>query len=108
MRDLSILVTEVDEETLVHPRDANYALLSGPTGTIKTLLSRLASNGAEGLSANSRVTGHLGETSPTANNEVEWEVFASSLNQEFETDFWLSLAGHPLLLNPETEPPNLI
>jgi len=44
VRDLSVLVAEVEIGTLVQPRDPDYALLSSAARTIKNLLNRLLSN----------------------------------------------------------------
>ena len=105
VQDLSVLVSEVDAEGLVLPADSNYTLLAGPSQTIKTLLSRLASD--ETVRGSSTDHQHAdtmpSEISPVTTNECEWNL-SSYLLQDSETDFWLSLAEHPFLLNVDSEP----
>ena len=100
IRDLETLVSEVDAERLV----PNHALIAGPTRTIKTILSRLASSQIE---ANHSRTRNPKEepsksTTTTVDHDSGWDL-SSYLTHDSETDFWLSLAEHPFLLGTESD-----
>ncbi|KPM44441.1 hypothetical protein AK830_g2066 [Neonectria ditissima] len=97
---LSVLVAEVEIGTLVCKEDANYALLEGATRTIKSLLDRLLS-GRMGAQLLSQPTGNVLPCPPTLLNDGSWNPWDHSNVQDFEVDFWLTLAEHPFLVGDE-------
>ena len=98
LRDLGVLVAEIEFGTLVYKEDANYALLAGATQTIKNILdsisrSRLSQRRLTVQAPDSTVQDdpELGSTS--------WDLWGTGNLQDFDTNFWLMLAEHPLTFN---------
>ncbi|KAM5349440.1 hypothetical protein ACJ41O_005945 [Fusarium nematophilum] len=92
IRDLGIVVTEVDLGTIVRPTEPNYALLSRATDTIKKFLIRFHTRDMEydrgrGLD--------ITRTMPDS-----WDLQSQLEPWDFEIDFWNSLAEHPSMFNP--------
>lgn len=101
IRDLSVLVAEVETGALVNLEDPNYALLSGAAQTIKNLLDRLLSN--EFIKQpNTQPAPDPLSLSPTDYVE-DWGHWQGQVLQDFEVDFWLNLAEHPFLVGPEND-----
>lgn len=110
-QDLSVLVAEVERGTLVYVEHPNYALLSRATGTIQSLIGRLLANSF--MSAMPPfVTRQQQEQQqrpqdyqePFVNPQLEaaiapesWDPWERFNGQDFELNFWLSLADHPFL-----------
>lgn len=102
IRDLSVLVVEVETGALVNLEDPNYALLSGAAQTIKNLLDRLLSN--EFIrQPNTQPAPDPLSLSPTDYIEEDWGHWQRQVLQDFEADFWLNLAEHPFLVGPEND-----
>lgn len=98
LRDLSVLVAEVEVGTLVYKEDANYALLAGAAQTIKSILDRLSLSRFD----QSRSTELPEEPSTQPSPEAEcWNPWGNSNVQDFEANFWLTLAEHPFLIGNE-------
>ncbi|KAE8148251.1 hypothetical protein BDV25DRAFT_141966 [Aspergillus avenaceus] len=83
-RDLSILVGEVECGTLVYVDSPNYALLSQATQTIKSLLDRM-------------VLPFSASHNMPILNDGGWGLWDDSSFQDFEINFWHTLAEHPFL-----------
>ncbi|KAF4469488.1 hypothetical protein FALBO_3611 [Fusarium albosuccineum] len=98
LRDLGVLVVEVEVGTLVYKEDANYALLAGATKTIKAILDKLY---------NTKLHQQRSDRAPldmTAQPMVEggdglWDPWGPSNFQDFEFNFWHTLSEHPFLLD---------
>ncbi|KAH7015634.1 putative Zn(II)2Cys6 transcription factor [Ilyonectria destructans] len=99
-QNLSVLVTEVEVGTLVCKEDANYALLAGATRTIKSLLDRFLC-GRMGAQLLSQPSGNSLPCLPTLPSDGNWNPWDNSNVQDFEVDFWLTLAEHPFLVGDE-------
>lgn len=91
---MGVLVAEVEQGTLVYKEDADYALLTGATQTIKSLLDKLCSSRIEPVL-------QLAEISETQPEEGSWEPWDHHIFQDFESNFWLTLAEHPFLVGNE-------
>ncbi|KAF2704996.1 hypothetical protein K504DRAFT_506464 [Pleomassaria siparia CBS 279.74] len=100
IRDLSVLVAQVETGALVQPEDPNYALLSGAAQTIKNLLDRLITNK---FSKQPPIQAPPPEPFAHASAsyvEEDWNSWDNQGLQEFDPDFWLNLAEHPFLIAP--------
>ena len=86
--------------TLVHVDDANYALLAGATHTIRNLLDRLLSGKSVHLPT--QLPDHSSQVINATGDEV-WNPWGNNNLQDFEVDFWTTLADHPFLAGGETE-----
>lgn len=99
LRDLGVLVAEIEYGTLVYKEDANYALLASATATMKNILDNLSRS-----KLNQRnLCGQLSETVVQPEVELDassWEPWGTGSLQDFETNFWLMLSEHPLTFNP--------
>lgn len=96
VRDLGIVVTEVDLGTIVRSTEPNYALLSNATRTIKKFLERIHSQDVQAVPA-VRDTVLL---SPPAPGELDF--YAQLEPWGFEIDFWNHLAEHPSMTDPDS------
>ncbi|KAI5864723.1 hypothetical protein GGS23DRAFT_460386 [Durotheca rogersii] len=101
IQDLSVLVVEVDAGALVQPGDPNYALLTGPTKTIKAVLDKLMSNALLENPVDQQTTEPSAGFSSASNNDGCWNDWDNFQPQDFESDFWINLAGHPFLHGTE-------
>ncbi|KAH7149906.1 putative Zn(II)2Cys6 transcription factor [Dactylonectria estremocensis] len=99
-QNLSVLVTEVEVGTLICKEDANYALLAGATQTIKSLLDRFLC-GRMGAQVLSQPPGTSLLSLPALPNDANWKPWDNNNVQDFEVDFWLTLAEHPFLVGDE-------
>lgn len=98
---LSVLVVAVDTGTLVHIEDPNYALLVKATKTIDALLGRLMTHGSM---ANSvlKPASDSPQPCPPTESQDDWLPWGTDGVQDFENDFWNSLADHPFLADMES------
>ena len=94
IRNLSVVVAEVEMGTLVHVEDANYAVLAGAAHTIKSLLDRLLAGKSVCLPAH---LPNLSSQAATATADDVWNPWGNNNPQDFEVDFWTTLADHPFL-----------
>lgn len=104
IRDLSVLVAEIETGALLQPEDPNYALLSGAARTIKNLLDRLITTR---FSVQPDIQPNL-EASTQAPFQIANDGLSSWDNnglQDFDPAFWLNLSEHPFLMTPEAEQP---
>lgn len=97
IRDLGIVVTEVDLGTIVRPMEPNYALLSRATDTIKKFLIRFhtqdrQADPSQGL--------NILQPMPEGN---QWDLQSQLEPWDFEINFWDYLAEHPSMFNPGPE-----
>jgi hypothetical protein len=94
LRDLGVLITEVEFGTLVYKEDANYGLLAGATHTIKNILDRLphVSHYLDGQPLDPSMQASADD----ASNDF-WDPWDPNGIQDFEVNFWLTLAEHPSL-----------
>ncbi|KAJ3495938.1 hypothetical protein NLG97_g3030 [Lecanicillium saksenae] len=89
IRDLGIVVTEVDLGTIVRPMEPNYALLSRATDTIKKFLVRF-------YSQDRQATTPCGLGDPQTIPEGSfWSLEGQLEPWDFEMNFWDNLAEHP-------------
>jgi hypothetical protein len=95
LRDLGVLITEVEYGTLVYKEDANYGLLAGATHTIKNILDKSLHRSYP--ADNQPLNPVIQVASTDVNNEF-WDPWDSNNIQDFEVNFWLTLAEHPSLL----------
>ncbi|KAF4466251.1 Fungal transcriptional regulatory [Fusarium albosuccineum] len=99
VRNLSVLVAEMETGTLVQTDDSNYKVLTGASQTIGNLLDRLLHGGT--------AYQHTGPYQSSSLLDVQskegWNPWDGATLQDFETDFWLNLAEHPFLLGNENE-----
>ncbi|KAF4123735.1 Fungal Zn(2)-Cys(6) binuclear cluster domain [Geosmithia morbida] len=109
LRDLSVIVAEVEYGTIVYKEDANYALLAGATKTIKNLLDSMTN---ASLHRGRRAVDHYGEDAtlpcdPDAQLAVDanvpWESWVPNNLQDFEVHFWNTLAEHPFLTSNQPQ-----
>lgn len=92
IRDLGIVVTQVELGTVVQPMEPNYALLSRATDTIKKFLIRFHSQ--------DRQAGPQGQNIPQTMPEGSfWDLQSHLEPWDFEINFWDSLAEHPSMFN---------
>ncbi|KAF4969339.1 hypothetical protein FSARC_3414 [Fusarium sarcochroum] len=100
LQHLSVLVAEIESGTLVEKDDSNYKLLMSASQTIGNLLDQLLQSRTE----RQRRHGDVFDPSllPDMRNQTEWSPWDNAALQEFETDFWLNLAGHPSLTGVES------
>ncbi|KAF1979251.1 hypothetical protein BU23DRAFT_576901 [Bimuria novae-zelandiae CBS 107.79] len=101
IQDLNVLVAVVDAGVWIHPIDANYALLSRATLTIKSLLRRLLIKDARQLPGPVETNPSLSDLA--APSSANWNLWDNQHLQDFEVDFWLNLAEHPFLTETPTE-----
>ncbi|CAH0005094.1 unnamed protein product [Clonostachys byssicola] len=99
-RELAVLVSEVELGTLVYKEDANYALLAGATSTIKNLIDRLSSGRFDQFRATQSNVEAAAENASPVEGET-WNPWGSASVQDFESNFWLTLAEHPFLMSEE-------
>ena len=102
IRDLSVLVAEIETGALLQSEDPNYALLSGAARTIKNLLDRLITN-KFAAQADTQPVADFPTQSPLrySNEELNsWDVHGF---QDFDPAFWLNLSEHPFLMTPEAD-----
>ena len=98
IRDLGIVVTEVELGTIVQPMEPNYALLSRATDTIKKFLIRFHSQ--------ERQAGPIqGQNIPqTMPEESFWDLQSQLEPWDFEINyFWDNLAEHPSMFHTGLE-----
>lgn len=103
IRDLSVLVVEIEAGLFTQPEDPNFALLSGAARTINNLLDRLITDKFTAPIESQRGTDTALQMS---NNYFDTSCYFSLETQgvsEFDPAFWLSLSEHPLLLSPQRE-----
>ncbi|KAH7084001.1 hypothetical protein FB567DRAFT_96175 [Paraphoma chrysanthemicola] len=103
IRDLSVLVVEIEAGLFTHPEDPNFALLSGAARTINNLLDRLITD-----KFTAPIESRCGTDTalPLSNSYFDTSCYFSLETQgvsEFDPAFWLSLSEHPLLLSPQRE-----
>lgn len=93
IRDLGIVVTEVDMGTIVQPSEPNYALLSRATNTIKKFL--------DCIFARDRHYVPLPGTEPPHHSAdlSSWVPQSQLEPWDFEVNFWDNLAEHPSMFN---------
>ncbi|KAH7232163.1 uncharacterized protein BKA55DRAFT_580757 [Fusarium redolens] len=97
IRDLGIVVTEVDLGTIVRPMESNYALLSRAVDTIKKFLIRFhAQDRQAGLPQSTGI-------SATIPDDNIWDFQSHLEPWDFEINFWDTLAEHPSMFSAETE-----
>lgn len=99
-RELAVLVSEVELGTLVYKEDANYALLAGATSTIKNLIDRLSSGRFDQFRATQSNIEAAAENASPVEGET-WNPWGGASVQDFESNFWLTLAEHPFLMSEE-------
>jgi hypothetical protein len=101
IRNLSVLVAEVESGALARLEDPNYALLSNAVQTISSLLDRLIANRFTQEAATPPAPDSI--TLPIATNTDEsWNLWDANGLQDFHPEFWTSLAGHPFLTSVDT------
>ncbi|KAK1855963.1 hypothetical protein CCHR01_01345 [Colletotrichum chrysophilum] len=109
-QNLAILVAEVESGTLVAPEDANYALLASATQTITSVLQSLLPGRGEQQQQERRHQNceaspqDLEPQSLTEELHEPWSPWRHSGYQDFELDFWNTLAEHPSLIGDESYP----
>lgn len=100
-QNLSILVGEVENGTLVYVNSPNFALLSRATQTIKTLLGRMILPFQSSRDVATTSEGRSGALASSENftalNDGEWAIWDDRGFQDFEMNFWHHLADHPFL-----------
>lgn len=111
-QNLSILVAEVERGTLVYVEHPNYALLSRATKTIQSLIGRLFANSFTPTTPPAVTQQLQHEQQPRPHDYQEtfvdpqlepsiapetWDPWERFNGQDFELNFWLSLADHPFL-----------
>lgn len=97
IRDLGIVVTEVELGTIVQPMEPNYALLSRATDTIKKFLIRFHSQVRQ---AGPIKCQDIPQTMP---ERAFWDLQSQLEPWDFEINFWDNLAEHPSMFNPGLE-----
>ncbi|KAJ4343366.1 hypothetical protein N0V95_006700 [Ascochyta clinopodiicola] len=102
VRDLSVLVAEIESGALLQPEDPNYALLSGAARTIKNLLDRLISNKFSAQTFAAPLPDITTQLSLRYNNDELYFWDTNGL-QDFDPAFWLNLSEHPFLMTPDGE-----
>jgi hypothetical protein len=101
IRNLSVLVAEVENGALARLEDPNYALLSSAVQTISSLLDRLIANRFTQEAATQPAPDSI--TLPTATyTDESWNLWDASGLQDFPPEFWTSLAEHPFLTSADT------
>lgn len=95
-QDLSVLVAQVETGALVDVDDPNYALLSGATQILKTLLKRVLSGMSTTKPLSTREPNPALELNEVQNDQ-DWIPWNSDEAWDFEMDFWNNLAEHPVL-----------
>ncbi|KAH8891240.1 hypothetical protein GQ53DRAFT_841627 [Thozetella sp. PMI_491] len=96
LRDLNVLVAEVQMGGIVLRGDPNYALLSSATLTIQNVLGVVADQ--------SRTESNLSQHMVGTSSDAGWDPWMNGEIWEFEQDFWRNLADHPSLVGLEQEP----
>jgi hypothetical protein len=99
IRNLSVLVAEVENGALVQLDDPNYPLLIGAVETIASLLDKLLANKFSPDVASSRSLDVMDLAVPGTQDEwgawdMDWDM---DRLQDFDPEFWSSLAEHPFL-----------
>ena len=87
---------------LVQTGEPNYALLSGATRTIQSLLDLFLSGEMNKPSGSRSNATQL----DAVVSDEEWMPWANSEFWDFEADFWRNLADHPTLISydPDGQP----
>jgi hypothetical protein len=96
LRDLTVLVAEVQIGGLVQLWDPNYALLSSAALTIQNVMSVVDNHQQHNESSLQQIL--------HSNFDDEWDPWMNAESWEFEFDFWRNLAGHPYLAGLENPP----
>jgi hypothetical protein len=104
IRDLSVLVAEIETGALLQPEDPNYALLSGAARTINNLLDRLISNRFTAQVDTQTIT-DFSIKQPLRYSDEELDMWDVHGLQDFDPAFWLNLSEHPFLMTPEGNVP---
>jgi hypothetical protein len=102
IRDLSVLVAEIETGALLQPEDPNYALLFAAARTIKNLLDRLITNKFTAQSEVPTTIEAAGQY-PLRYSDEELIMWDTHGLQDFDPEFWLNLLEHPFLMTPEGE-----
>ncbi|KAH7129254.1 putative Zn(II)2Cys6 transcription factor [Dactylonectria macrodidyma] len=102
IRDLSVLIAEIETGTLVQLDDPNYKLLNGASQAIKSLLDRLLS-GRLPSAPPCQPSDQASSSILNAQGHDIWSPWETMCLRDFETEFWLNLAEHPLLIGSENE-----
>ena len=97
IRDLSVLVAEIETGALLQPEDPNYALLSGAARTIKNLLDRLITNKFTAQADTQPLIDVLAQP-PLRYSDDELITWDTHGLQDFDPEFWLNLSEHPFLM----------
>lgn len=97
IRDLGIIVTEVDLGTIVRPMEPNYALLSRAADAIKKFLERFHAPGRQIVSMQGRYSPQSRTAEGLWSSETQLEPW------DFEINFWDNLAEHPSMFHPILE-----
>jgi hypothetical protein len=98
LRDLGVLVAEIEYGTLVYKEDANYALLAGATQTIKNILDNISRSRLDQRRLNVQAPDATAQDDPELGS-ASWDLWGTGNLQDFDTNFWLMLAEHPLTFN---------
>ncbi|TXC10338.1 hypothetical protein FocTR4_00004445 [Fusarium oxysporum f. sp. cubense] len=98
LRDLGVLVAEIEYGTLVYKEDANYALLAGATQTIKNILDNISRSRLDQRRLNVQAPDATAQDGPELGS-ASWDLWGTGNLQDFDTNFWLMLAEHPLTFN---------
>lgn len=102
IRDLSVLVAEIETGALLQPEDPNYALLSAAARTIKSLLDRLIADKFT-TQPDALILTETAAQYPRRYSNEELALWDMHGLQDFDPGFWLNLSEHPFLLSPESE-----
>lgn len=101
IRDLSVLLAEIESGALLQPEDPNYALLSGAARTIKDLLDRLITNKFAPHALMQPIAAALAE-GPFSFVGTGLSTWDTQGLQDYDPAFWLNLSEHPFLMASET------
>lgn len=99
VRNLSVLVVEVESGALAQREDPNHALLTGAVQTINNLLDRILK---KKFTQEETVRLPISPLDVTlvADAQEDWSTFDVNRLQDFDPEFWVNLADHPFLATP--------
>jgi hypothetical protein len=103
LRDLAVLVAEVEKGSLVHVEDANYALLTGAIGAVKALLDRLHLVKIDQFRPSRLPLEESSVRHAEEPSESTWDSWGLNLFQEMDGPFWHTIAEHPRILGDQSD-----
>ena len=100
VRDLTVLVAEIEAGLLVRPSDSNYKVQEDASRTIQALLDRLLFRGLSQIPEPGDGAQQQGGPPAVGSDHLPgWSAVEGWPLYDFESDFWTTLGDHPFLVD---------